>query len=209
MSNISLYPSTICGNYVFFVSSFFQYLNLYFHTLFPPQSYVSSPLLARHLILCKLIAHHMGCDMRLVSIQIIVCVSSPRECAANLLCVHLPNDSCLHTASLKGSLSQCDFLHFNKALAPQTDKDTQTHSPCSTRHTVLLQMATPWCHQNNQETTILSLTEIPKCSRLSHWFLCEWCYDTNTTCVTLHLYVSVLVVFSWFCFSRLIKILID
>lgn len=133
-----------------------KYLNLYFHPL-APQSCVSSPLLARHLILCKLIAHHMGCDTRLVSIQIIVCVSSPRECAANLLGVHLPNDSCLHTASLEGSLSQCDFLHFNKALAPQIDKDTQTHSPL--RHAA---------------SRTISLTAVPRCSRLTP-ALCECC----------------------------------
>lgn len=126
-------------------------LNLYFHPLAPPQSCVSSPLLAWHLILCKLIAHHMGCDMRLVSIQIIVCVSSPRECAANLLSVHLPNDSCLHTASLEGSLSQCDFLHFNKALAPQIDKDTQAHK-VSLRHAA---------------SRTISLTAVPRCSRLT------------------------------------------
>lgn len=83
------------------------------------------PLLARHLILCKLIAHHMGCDTRLVSIRIIACVSSPGESAANLLCTHLPNDSCLHTASLEGSLSQCDFLHFNKTLA-RRQRETHT-----------------------------------------------------------------------------------
>ncbi len=135
---------------VFFLS---KYL-LYFILSAPPQSWVSSPLLPRHLILCKLIAHHMGCDTRLVSIQIIACVSSPRECTANLLGVHLPNDSCLHTASLEGSLSQCDFLHFNKALAPRIDKDTQTHSPL--------------CHAASRT---ISLTDVPRCSRLTPAFV--------------------------------------
>lgn len=100
----------------------------------------------------------MGCDTRLVSIQIIACVSSPRECAANLLGVHLPNDSCLHTASLEGSLSQCDFLHFNEALAPQIDKDTQTHSPL--RHAA---------------SRTISLSQQSPGVPVSHWLLSECC----------------------------------
>lgn len=111
----------------------------------------------------------MGCDTRLVSIQIIVCVSSPRECAANLLAVHLPNDSCLHTASLEGSLSQCGFLHFNEALAPQIDKDTQTHSPRRAQsHYAMLPP-----EQSRHSSP--SLSQQTPGVHASHRLLCEWC----------------------------------